>query len=241
MKHSAMLKFTLFVLVAVALFLGGCVEVNNPDVKPTDFRSTVRFIDFANLSGNMVVSIDNSSTATATVTYQSASGYINLPAGVRFWSFSYGGSTPDTLRQSITPSYQYSFYSEYDPSFDATRNYMLLAERNTYAGTAPYPSGMQQVRFINLSPDTAADVLGGLTFYFQSATVDTSSNPVPFGGVAGFFQAAASSSPTYMVVGAAGDTLITGAAGAGAAGRYSVVFVGSQAAGTWTTKVFQEN
>ena len=240
MKHSAMLKYTLFVLVAVALFLGGCVEVNNPDLKPTDFRSSVRFIDFTNLPSSMAVSVDNASAAT--VTYQNASSYVDLPSGTRSWSFNYGG-TVDTMRQALTPNYQYAFFSEYEPlNGDATRSYFLVAERNTYSGTSAYAPGTQTVWFLNLSSDTAATVSGGLTFHWMYGTTDTTTSALAFGtSSVGYFTAPVSSSPQYMVVGAAGDTLVAPTAVSASAGRFSVVFVGSQAGSSWQTKVFQEN
>jgi hypothetical protein len=245
MKHSAMLKFTVLFLVVVAAFLGGCVEVNNPEVSPTDFRSTVRFVNFANVTGatTMSVAIDKSTATTATATFQNGSAYMDVPAGPRFWSFSYG-STTDTLRQALTPYTQYTYYSEYEPTLDASRTYLLVSERRTYAGTVPYPSGAQVVRFINLSSDTAATVSGGLTFTLihgaSDGTSDTSAT-LGFGNVSVYYQAALSSAPQYMVVGAAGDTLKTATAVGAAAGRYTVVFTGSQAGSGWKETVFTEN
>lgn len=241
MTQTAMLKFATFVLVVCAFFLGGCVEVNNPDLKPTDYRSTVRFVDLANMpSSTMTVSIDKSTSTTATATYLNASAYFDLPAGTRFWTFAYG-STQDTMRQALAPNYQYTYYSEYEPTNgDAARTYILLAERNTYSGTVAYPSGSQVVRFLNLSTDSAATVSGGLTFHLMYGTTDTTADALTFGTGASF-TAPASPAPQYMVVGAAGDTLVTPRAVGSAAGRYTVAFIGSQAASSWQTKVFTEN
>lgn len=239
MKQSAMLKFTILVLGVVAFFLGGCVEVNNPVLKPTDLRSSVRFVNFANMpSSTMSVSIDKSTAVTATATYLNASTYKDLPAGSRFWSFTYG-STTDTLRQALTANYQYTYYSVYEPG-DASRTYLLAAERNTYAGTFTYAPGTQVVRFLNLSSDTAATVSGGLTFHLMYGTKDTSAT-IGYGASTDYFQAPLASSPKYMVVGAAGDTLVGATAVNAAAGRYSVIFVGLQASSSWQTKVFTEN
>jgi hypothetical protein len=242
MKHSAMLKFTVFVVVVAALLLGGCVNVTDPIVSTVDLRSTVRFVNFANVPGaaTMSVAIDNSTSATASVAFQSSSSYIDLPAGARFWRFSYG-ATQDTLRRALTPNYQYTYYSVYEPqNGDVARTYVLATERNTYAGTATFAPGTQVVRFLNLSSDTAATVSGGLTFHLMFGTTDTSAT-VSFGSATPYYQAALSSSPEYMVVGAAGDTLAGPTAVNAAAGRYSIVFVGSQAASSWTTKVLPEN
>ncbi len=240
MTQTAMLKFAISVLVVGAFFLGGCVEVNNPDLKPTDFRSSVRFVDFANLGSSMSVTYDKPPVTAASATYLNASAYVDLPAGSRFWTFTYG-STQDTLRRALSPNYQYSYYSVYEPSTGATdRTYFLLAERNMYAGTVAYPAGHQVVRFLNLSSDTAATVSGGLTFHLMYGTTDTTSDALTF-GTSESFTAPASPAPKYMVVGAAGDTLVTPTAVGSGAGAYTVVFVGSQAASSWQTKVLTEN
>jgi hypothetical protein len=240
MKHSAMLKFTVLVLVVVALFLGGCVKVNDPELSATDLRSTVRFIDFANMPSSMVVSLDRSTSSTATVSFQNASSYMDLPAGPRFWSFAYGATT-DTLHQALTPNTQYTYYSEYESTNrDTTRTYMLVSERRTFTGTVPYPSDAQVVRFINLSSDTAATVSGGLTFHLMYATTDTTTT-LAFGSASDYYQTPASNSPQFSIVGASGNTLVPATAVGVAAGRYSVVFTGSQAASSWQAKVFQEN
>lgn len=240
MKQTAMLKITIFVFAIVALFLGGCVDVNQPVLKPTDFRSTVRFVDLANLTSSMSVTYDKPPVTAATATYLNASAYIDMPAGTRFWTFAYG-STQDTMRQALVPNYQYSFFSVYEPSNgDVERTYILMAERNTYSGTVAYPSGSQVVRFLNLSTDSAATVSGGLTFHLMYGSTDTTTDALTF-GTGAIFTAPASPAPQYMVVGAAGDTLVTSRAVGSAAGRYTVVFVGSQAASSWQTKVFTEN
>lgn len=247
MKHIAMLKFTILFLVVVALFLGGCVEVNNPEVSPTDFRSSVRFVNFANVTGatTMSVSIDHGTAVTATATFGNASAYMNLPAGPRFWSFSYG-ATNDTLNQPLSPNTEYTYYSVFEPTNgDATRNYVLVGDRVTYTGTVVYPSGTQLVRFINLSSDTAAAVSGGPTFTLthgaSDGTSDTSAT-LAFGTFSPHFKAALSSSPQYSILGADGSTVLAAATAVSAsAGRYTVVFTGSQAGTGWHVTVFQEN
>jgi hypothetical protein len=241
MKHSAMLKLAVVVLAVAALSLDGCVNVNDPVVTPTDLRSTVRFVNFTNMAGatTMSVAIDKSTATTASAAFQSGSAYMDLPAGPRFWSFSYG-STTDTLRQALAANTQYTYYSEYEPTMDASRTYLLVPERRTFTGTVPFPSGSQVVRFINLSSDTAATVSGGLTFHLMYGATDTTTT-LAFGSASGYYQAALTGTPQYMVVGAAGDTLETATAVGAAAGRYSVVFVGTQAASSWQVKVFQEN
>jgi hypothetical protein len=241
MKHSAMFKFAVIMSAVLALYLGGCVEVNNPDVRPTDLRSTVRFVNFANMPNSMAVILDRSAATTATVTFQNSSSYMDLPAGPRFWSFVYGGTT-DTLHHALTPSTQYTYYSEYEPTnTDTVRTYVLVSERRTFSGAVPFPSGAQVVRFINLSSDTAATVLGGLTFHFMYGTTDTTSDPLTFASASDYYQTPASNSPQFSIVGASGNTLVPATAVGAAAGRYSVVFTGSQAASSWQAKVFQEN
>lgn len=242
MKHSAMLKFTIFVVVVVALLLGGCVNVTDPVLSTQDFRSTVRFVNFANYAGaSMSVSIDHSTATTATAAFQSASSYYDLPAGSRFWSFSYGGTT-DTLHQALTPNTQYTYYSEYEPTNgDQATSYVLVSERRTFTGTVPYPAGQQVVRFINLSSDTAATVIGGLEFDLMTADTSISATGLAFGAQTPYYTLPVSGSPQYMVVGAAGDTLMTATSVAAAEGRYSVVFTGSQAGSGWHVNVFKEN
>jgi hypothetical protein len=242
MKHSAMLKFKILVPVVVALVLGGCVKVNNPDVTAVDYRSSVRFANFANTGSSMAVNLDKSATATATVAFQNGSTYADLPAGARFFSFAYGASI-DTLHQALTPNTQYTLYSEYEATNgDAGRSYVWVAERRTFASTVPFPSGMQVVRFINLSSDTAATVAGGLTFHYMYGTTDTTTNALAFGDASPYFQATASASQ-FLIVGALNDTLLskTGTAIGATAGRYSVVFSGSKKASSWQAKVFSEN
>jgi len=240
MKHSAMLKFTILVLVVVALFLGGCVKVNNQDVQAVDYRASVRFVNLANMPASMAVSIDKAAAA-ATVSYQNASSYLNLPAGARFFSFAFGGTT-DTLHAALTHDTQYSLYSVYEASnSDQARTYMLLAERMDYPSTVPYPANTQVVRFINASSDTAATVAGGLTCHLMYGTKDTTSLPLAFGDVSTYFQVATSGAAKYMIVGAKNDTLIPATAVGASSGRYSVVFSGSKKTSSWIAKVFQEN
>lgn len=238
MKQTAMLKFTLLVLVVVALFVGGCVDVNNPDVQAFDFRASVRFANFSNVGGaSMVVKVDRSSATAATATYRAASSYVDLPAGARFFSFAYGGTT-DTLHQALTPYTQYTLYSQGNAT---TRSYYVVTERRTLPGTVPYASGMQEVRFINLSDDTSATVAGGLTFHLLYGTKDTTTDALTYPGISDYYSAAASSNPKYMIVGAAGDTLKTATAVGTGAGRFTVVFSGTQAGGGWVESVFKEN
>ena len=234
----------MFVLSVVALSLGGCVKVNSPDVGATDFRASVRFANFVNLAGagTMTVNVDKSSSTTATVTLdQVSSPYSDLPAGARFFQFNYGG-TSDTLHLALTAYTQYTMYSEFEPqNGDAARSYMLVPERRTFTGAVPFPADTQVVRLVNMSTDTAADVSGGLTFTFKGGSTDTMSDPVAFGSASPYYQAAASSNPQYTIVGATGTVIQAATTVGAAAGRYSVVFVGSQAAGTWQAIVFKEN
>ena len=243
MKHSAMLKFVVMLSAVLALYLGGCVEVNNPDISPINFQSTLRFVDLANMSGSsMVVNIDKSASAIVSVAFQGSSPYISIPSGTRFFSFAYG-ATNDTLRQPLTPNYKYTFFSVYEPTNgDAARTYALVAERNTYTGTKAFPSGSQLVQFFNMSSDTTPTVSGGLTFHLMTATWDTSNaSPVGFAGASPYWSAATASSPEFMVVGSAGDTLITATAVGAGDGRYGIVFSGSKKASSWSAKVFKED
>lgn len=242
MKYSAMLKFTVLFVAVGVLFLGGCINVNNPEVKAVDFRSSVRFVNYANTSTTMAVAMDRATAATATVSFQSGSSYLSLPAGARFFSFTYG-ATNDTLHQALNPNWQYTIYSEYEPTNgDLARTYVFVQERYTFAETVPYPSNTQVVRFVNMSSDTAATVLGGLSFHLMFGTTDTTTvDPVTFKLASPYYQAPVSASPMFMIVGSANDTLVAPTAVAAGAGRYSVVFSGSQNASSWQAKVFQEN
>ncbi len=247
MKQTAMLKFAIAAFIVCAFFLGGCVQVNDPVIKPTDFRSSVRFVDLANTGSSMAVTYDKPPVTAGSATYLNATAYLNLPAGSRFWTFAYGAAQ-DTFPYALTTNYQYSFYSVYEPSSGATaRSYYIVPERNLYTNTVAYPAGKQVVRFINLSTDTAATVSGGLTFHLVYGSTDTTTNALTFGGTQSF-TAPASASNSFRIMGAATDTLgnlidtlvPTTTIGANP-GRYSVVFVGSQANSSWQAKVLQEN
>jgi hypothetical protein len=242
MKHSAMLKFAVMMSAVLALYLGGCVEVNNPNITPIDFQSSVRFVNLANTGSSMVVNVDKSASATATVAFQAASSYYSLPSGSRFFSFTYG-ATNDTLRQPLTPDYKYTFFSVFEPTnTDVARTYTLVAERNTYTGTTIFPAGSQLVQFFNMSSDTAATVSGGLKFHLMTATWDTSNaSLVKFAGASPYWSAATSKSPQFMVVGSKGDTLIPATAVGAGDGRYGIVFSGSKKASSWSAKVFKED
>ena len=242
MKHSAMLKFVVMLSAVLALYLGGCVEVNNPNITPIDFQSPVRFINLANTGSSMVVNVDKSTTATATVAFQAASSYYSLPSGSRFFSFTYGAAN-DTLRQPLTPDYKYTFFSVFEPTVPGmVRTYSLVAERNTYTGTKAFAAGSQKVQFFNMSSDTTPTVSGGLTFHLMTATWDTSNaSPVGFGGGSPYWSAPTANSPQFMVVGSAGDTLITATAVGAGDGSFGIVFSGSKAASSWSAKVFKED
>jgi len=242
MKYSAMLKFTLLLVAVVALFLGGCINVNNPEVKAVDFRASVRFVNFANTSTTMAVAMDHSASAAATVSFQSGSSYLDLPAGARFFSFTYGAAN-DTLHQALKANWQYSVYSEQEPSLGETaRTYLFLQERYTFAETVPYPSGTQVVRFLDMSTDTTPTVQGGLTFHWMYASTDTTPDAaLTFGQASPYYQANVSSSPKFMIVGSANDTLVAPTSVGASAGRYTVVFSGNKKASSWQANVFKEN
>ena len=241
MKQYVMTWYSPLAIV-VAFILGGCVKVNNPDVQPMDFRASVRFVNFADMPTNtMAVTIDKSASTAATIAYQNGSSYLDLPAGARFFSFAYGATT-DTLHQALTPYTQYTVYSEYEPkNGDQQRSYLLMSERAAFPTTVPFPANTDVVRFINLSSDTAATILGGLTFHLFYGGKDTASNPLGFGDASPYYQAPSSANPQFMVVGSVGDTLMTASELSTVAGRFSVVFEGSKAASSWQAKIFREN
>ncbi len=242
MKHSAMLKFVVMMSAVLALYLGGCVEVNNPEFSPTDFRSIVKFVNLANTGSSMVVNIDKSTTATATVAFQGASSYLSLPSGTRFFSFTYGAAN-DTLRQPLTPNYKYTFFSVYEPTNgDAARTYVRASERTTYTGAVASVAGAQLVRFYNMSSDTAVEVSGGLTFHLITASSDTSNqSPLSFMGNSAYYSAPTAGSPQFTVVGSDGSTLVAATAVGSGDGRFGVVFSGSKAASSWSAIVFKED
>jgi hypothetical protein len=242
MKHSAMLKFVVMLSAVLALYLVGCVEVNNPNITPINFQSSVRFVNLANTGNSMVVNVDKSGTATATVAFQAASAYYSLPSGSRFFSFTYG-ATNDTLRTPLTPDYKYTYFSVFEPTNgDAARTYALVAERNTYTGTKAFPAGSQKVQFFNMSSDTTPTVSGGLTFHLMTATWDTSNaSALGFNSASPYWSAPTANSPQFMVVGSAGDTLIPATPVGAGDGSFGVVFSGSKAANSWSAKVFKED
>jgi hypothetical protein len=228
MKQSGMLKFTIFVVPIVALVLGGCVNVNDPQLHPIDYRSTVRFVDLANYSTAM------------TVSFMGQSSYYDMPAGTRLFWYSYG--TPkDTFKLAFNRDTKYTLFSAFDASNgDAARTYMLAFERLTSA--SPFPSDSQLVRFANFSSDTALSVDNSLVFHFTYGTTDKATDAMAFSSLSGYYKAAASASNGfYAVSDATGDTVLAPTALPAAAGRYTVAFFGNRAASTWQAKVFQED
>ena len=232
-------------------FVGGCVNVNNPDASTVDYHSLVKFIDLSTVGSGISVKVDNnnviSSLAPAT-----NSTYLDLESGTRFFSITYAGTSPaiqDTFRNALTPNYKYTYFCVCDPTGgDQTRNYLLYPERQTYSGAVVTIANNVLVRFINLSEDTSASVAGGVQFHLiynpnDTTTVDTTTaSALVFKGISPYYQAALSVNAQFFVMNSAGDdTILTSAAVPSTQGRFSIVLYGFRDAGTLKTIVFKED
>ncbi len=237
------LKFGLAILWSIVLtfYVPGCVNVDNADVSTVDLRTQIRFVDLARTGSDMIVAVDGS--AQPPVTYGLASDYMSLPAGTRNFAFTYGTAL-DTMRKAIDPNIQCTFYSAYEPANgDAGRAYLLVNERQTYAGTIATVPGHVIVRFINLSNDTAATGPDGAEFHLTWVTPDTvahdtSASALTFKSATPYYEAAIADGPQYQILSSRGETV--NASALTTAGRFSIVLYGSRAASTLQTKVLNE-
>jgi len=125
-------------LVLVTTIYVGCVDV--PDKAPEfpDFRTQTRFIQADPALGSAQITVDGSGVAT--VNYQEASEYLNLPAGNRVMAVS--GETQSVALESDGKVTVVVFPKE---SPTATR-FRVYRERRTFDALV---DTVAQIRFIN--------------------------------------------------------------------------------------------
>ncbi len=233
--------------IMLIFYVGGCVNVNNPDISTVDYRSLVKFVNLSKIGTSVSVKVDGS-TVVNSLTNTSYSAYEDLASGTRFFSFTYAGTTPaiqDTFHYSLAPNYKFTYFFVSDPTAgDSTRTYCLVPERQTYSGTVASIPNNILVRFINLSNDTSASVSGGVQFHLIYSTIDTTTDLLVFKGVSPYYQVALSNSAQYLVMSA--DTsihtpLIPSTSVSTTQGRFSVVLYGFQGTNTLQTQVYKED
>jgi hypothetical protein len=238
------LKFGLAIIWSIVLtfYVPGCVNVDNADVGNIDLRTQIRFVNLANNGSSMSVTVDGS--VAATVDYSLGSQYLNMPAGTRAFIFAYGAAA-DTMLKAVDPNIQCTFYSIFESANgDTARSYLLVNERQTYAGTVATIPGHAIVRFINFSNDTTTTGPDGAEFHLTWVTpdtvaYDTSMSALTFKSATPYYDVALSDGPEYHILSSRGDTVQSAALTT--QGRFSIVLFGSAAASTLQTKVFQED
>ncbi len=224
MKPTSRIGLASLFLVGLIVSMFGCTNVDQTMVPVTSFQSTVLFVDLSNTGTNMAIAYDAVSAGTLNYGGHS-SAYVSIPSGSRNMRFTYG-SAIDTLHQSYTSEYQYTYFSIYEPANgDAARRYWLLGQTYTVGAAAPKDSAL--VRFVNVSSDTAAAFSSGLDFTFGS----NAPGAVTFPGYTNYYKVRAGNSSYTVVADASGDTLMNNAAlnGLQSTGRYSVVIYGNHA------------
>jgi hypothetical protein len=233
--------------IMLIFYVGGCVNVNNPDVSTVDYRALVKFVNLSKIGTGINVNVDGSAIVSS-LTYTSYSAYQDLASGTRLFSFTYAGTSPaiqDTFHYSVAPNYKFTYFFVSDPTAgDLTRNYFLIPERQTYSGIVAYVPNNILVRFINFSNDTSASVNGGVQFHLIYSTTDTTTDLLVFKGVSPYYQVALSNSANYLVMSA--DTsihtpLIPSTPVSTTQGRFSVVLYGFQGTHTLQTQVYKED
>jgi hypothetical protein len=239
------LKFGLAILwsIILAFYVPGCVNVDDANVSTVDLRTQIRFVNLANTGSLMDVAVDGS--AVATVDYSLGSAYMSLPAGTRSFAFTYG-SALDTMHRAIDPNIQCTFYAVFESANgDASRSYLLVNERQTYAGTVATIPGHAIVRFINFSNDTSTTGPDGAEFHLTYVTPDTvehdtSMSALTFKSATPYYDVALSDGPQYHILSSRGDT-VNAAGSLTTEGRFSIVLFGSRTASTMQVKVFTED
>jgi hypothetical protein len=236
MRLSQKMWLAVLFCAAMSLYINGCIDVDNSAVSPVDIRSSVRFINLSNNGSAMDVKVDGSTVAN--IGYSNASSYVDLPAGTRNFIFSFG-AVADTFRAAIPNNYKSSYFSIFESAAgDTKRTYVLASERQTYAGLTAFTPGNLLVRFINLSEDTAAAVIGGVNFRLVSSAIDSTTDVLKFSKGSGYITVPVSSSPQFQVLGTDASTIIQSTAVSSSEGRYTVVLYGC---GAVQAKVFQED
>jgi hypothetical protein len=215
------------VIMGLVLLIGGCVDVDQPNVSTVDYRTFVRFVNFADSS--MSLTVDGSSVASA-LTTGSATSYIDLPAGSRKFIYAVG-SARDTFNVGFTPDSRSSYFVSYEPG-NTKRLYVKSSERDNFEVA---PGNAAVVRVVAMSKDTAASISGGLSIVISYTRTDTAAvkdstfTGVTAGTSTNYVTGSLSAPVRYTVVGAPGDTLHNRVnAGIAGAGRYTIVLYGTR-------------
>ncbi len=228
MKHTAKIGLTGILLVGLVVSISGCLNVNQTDVPPTDFRSNVVFVDLANTGTGMAVSYD--STSVGTLIYGGHSSLVSIPSGSRLMHFNYG-TTSDNLRRGFASSTQYTYFSVFEPANgDAQRFYLLAGQGYTFSVVGVKDSAL--VRFFNLSSDTVSDFSGGMDFILGAASLGLSASSIAFWHGTAYMQIPAGNSSfevfaTNTHSGGAPLISSTPITGLQSEGRYAVVVYGN--------------
>lgn len=227
MKKTSKVKLVHLLALSLIVSMVGCINVNDANIPVTDYRSLVKFVNLANTGTSMAVAVDGNSVAT--VNYGSASDTINLPSGTRLFKFTYG-SAYDTLRTALKSQFAYVAYAVSDPSVGVNKtSYYFYADRYIFSTGGVKDSVL--ISFVNMSPDTAGNVAGGVGFIVTIGTKDsTIATNVGLGKQTAYVQVAVSANPKYTIVDANGSVLKDHVPLNGQAlGRYKVVLYGSGA------------
>lgn len=225
MKRTGRIGLTGFFVVGLIVTMFGCTNVDQTIVPPTDYHSTVMFVDLANTGTSMAIKYDQTAVGTLNFGNHSAS-YASIPSGTRRMSFTYGASL-DTLNQGLSSNYQYSYFSIYEPlNGDVARKYVLAGQTYTFGAAGVKDTAL--VRFFNLSSDTVATFLTGFDFILAD-TLET--DGVGYPGWTSYMKVRAGNNHYTVLIDATGDTLSGNATLSNLAslGRYSVIIYGNNA------------
>ncbi len=228
MKRTGGIGLAGLFLVGLVVSMFGCTNVDQTFVPPTNYTSNVMFVDLANTGTDMSVMYD--STTVPSLSYGNhTSSYVVVPAGSRRMRFTYGSSV-DTLHQSFTSEYQFTYFGVFEPqNGDASRTYVLAGQ--SYTSTAAGAKDSALVRFFNLSSDTVASFASGLDFALGTGASAQSASGVAYPRFTEYMQVPAGNSSYSVFADESGDTLVNNAALSGlqSQGRYSVVIYGNHA------------
>lgn len=232
MKPTSRIGLASLFLVSLIVSMFGCTNVDQTIVPVTSYQSTVMFVDLANTGTSEGIAYD--ALPAGTLNYGGHStAYVSIPSGSRNMKFTYG-STLDTLHQSYTSEYQYSYFSIFEPANgDIARTYLLAGQSYTVGAAAPSDTAL--VRFVNASSDTVAAFSSGLDFTFGNI----SATAVAYPGYTVYYKVKAGNSGYTVVADASGDTLTNASYNFVSTGRYSVVIYGNHA--TLQALVLQEH
>lgn len=221
MKSKFTICFFLAFLFAYLISGSGCINIDNPVVQPVDYRALAKFV---NLKQGVTIKVNiDGADKVSSLAFESASDYLDLPAGSRVFVFGSG----DTLIQALASEKKYSvFYVG-----KGSDSVLFVPERNTFDD--PFPSGKALVRFLHLSPN-----LGTAKVIVNFAGKDSAFSNISFKG--GIPYLSISSFPVKYTVISGTDTLVKAwDSGISGPGRYSVAVYGLRS--SLKIKLFKED